>query len=663
MGKYGKSLVLLFAVPFISLVFFYFAPQWTESKYHSRIEESIQKAQITDEQKTQNSNYFSELSFQGLCSSDDPEAQKLVNELQFESVCRDFTIFDYSFSLAALTLMLSAFFCLVLVRLSRSSIVEGQYNAQKLIRNYRIGWRISLFVVFLSLVFQGILAVALSFYMTSIPTGKYYPQLVLVLGLGAIWGLYQSVVALYKKIPLEFKEVAAQSVSREQAPQLWKLVADISHKVGTAEPHEIVLGMQPMFYVTELSVQHSAGKSVGRTLYLSIPLMKNLSVDELSSIIGHEMGHFKGEDTLLTLELYPMKQKTYLTALGVQQAGLMSIPATHMLNLFFDLFEPILMKVSRDREFLADQAGVQVSSAQNSANALVKAVYYGHVWQLSFQESLMESKPIENFYEKVENDLSQNQDFWKSLSEESQSHPLDTHPPTKARLEKLGISATVEAIRSIAEAKSQTLNSYALLLGDESAKQLTQAATAEYEKLSAEQSNRVKVLHAKAEDDDGRLLLEKNFPELSFLKSKGTQIFNTIAFSVTMVGALLLAFKLRNRLELALLFIAIAFVLLFYFQRFFKFHWNSKLILKYDSLYYEGWVAPLKFDDIETMQVMSNNGIESLNLKLKKKIPNLAKKPLFFKNVKTVSIVISSFQGKNADIIAKIFSYFTRQID
>ncbi len=139
-------------------------------------------------------------------------------------------------------------------------------------------------------------------------------------------------------------------------------------------------------------------------------------------------------------------------------------------------------------------------------------------------------------------------------------------------------------------------------------------------------------------------------------------MFNAIVFSLVFAGSLFLGYFFRQHSVATLSCFAVAFIVYFYFQRFLKFHWNSKLKLSYDSLSYDGWESPLKFEDIDSMQMMSNNGIESLNIKLKKKIKNPAKNPLFFKNVKSVTIVISSFRGKNADMISKIYSYFTRQI-
>lgn len=663
MKKYGKSLIFLFALPIISLIFFYFAPSWRESALHSDIITAIRKStELSPEQKLKEEEYFSSVNFEAVCSSTDAEARKFVSDMDIQSVCNDFEIFDAAAAVSAFTLMISALFCLLILRLSRSSIAEGEYNGALILRNYRLGWMGSLIVVFISLICQGALSVALAFYATVLPTNNYYPKLVGALAICAVWGLFVTIRTLFKKIPLEFKEVAAQSVSAEEAPHLWDFVKTIAAKVGTAAPHEIVLGMQPMFYVTELSVIHSAGRSEGRVLYLSLPLMKMLNSDQLASIIGHEMGHFKGEDTLLTRQLYPLKQKTFLTAMSVEQAGLVGLPAIHMLNLFFSSFEPILMKVSRDREFLADKVGAAISSEKDSGHALIRAIYYGHVWGLAYQQSLQEGKAIDGYYEKVKSELSGKEEFWKSLSTEAQAHPLDTHPQLKARLEKLGVQTSLEFIKEVAEAMTVGDSSYQQLLGEESAKIITKAAAEEYEKLSSEQSARVQVLNAKTDEAEGRRLLEKTFPTVVYEKNITMKILSFLFLgALAIVPLIISAYDFENIKTLGIC-LPISLLGFYFMWNYMTYHMTAKLTLKYDSISYDLWSSPLPFERIERMNVMTNNGVSTLNMYLKEKIQNPVRGFRIFKKTKSLSIPITSFRGSDNIMINKIYSYYTRQI-
>jgi hypothetical protein len=59
-------------------------------------------------------------------------------------------------------------------------------------------------------------------------------------------------------------------------------------------PETVVIGVDPTFFVTEAEVVTLSGRLWGRTLYCSMPLARILTVDELTAIIGHELGHFRG---------------------------------------------------------------------------------------------------------------------------------------------------------------------------------------------------------------------------------------------------------------------------------------------------------------------------------------------------------------------------------
>lgn len=60
----------------------------------------------------------------------------------------------------------------------------------------------------------------------------------------------------------------------------------------------LVVGLTPTFFVTEADVHCIGGTVTGRTMYLSVPLCRILTVEELSAVIAHELGHFRGEDTV-----------------------------------------------------------------------------------------------------------------------------------------------------------------------------------------------------------------------------------------------------------------------------------------------------------------------------------------------------------------------------
>lgn len=95
---------------------------------------------------------------------------------------------------------------------------------------------------------------------------------------------------------------------------------------------------------------------------------------ELRAIIGHEFGHFRGADTAFTKRFFPLYSSAAKALAGMANAygAWTLLPPIYMLHFFLVSFGKVQSALSRDREFLADNAGAQASSAVNFASALVK---------------------------------------------------------------------------------------------------------------------------------------------------------------------------------------------------------------------------------------------------------------------------------------------------
>lgn len=154
-----------------------------------------------------------------------------------------------------------------------------------------------LMLIVLILVYAA-LAMGAIYYGESVLIGRIHVRIIGVIGLGAplvgVFVLARSVFSLIKKAQTS---VIGTAMSRDEAPKLWGMVAQLSDKLGALRPENIVVGLDPKFFVTEADVLCLSGNLSGRTLYCSLPLSRILSTAEFSSVIGHELGHFRGLDT------------------------------------------------------------------------------------------------------------------------------------------------------------------------------------------------------------------------------------------------------------------------------------------------------------------------------------------------------------------------------
>jgi Zn-dependent protease with chaperone function len=193
------------------------------------------------------------------------------------------------------------------------------------------------------------------------------------------------------------------------------------------------------------------------TLYLSLPLMRILSREELTAVIGHELGHFRGQDTKFSLKFYPIYSGTTQALAAIQTredegaSSLALLPAFAILSFFLEEFAKAERTIGRDRELEADRAGASVSSARAIATSLLKIGAFVPLWsdvRSAMVNALGEGKSFTNvstLYAEAAASAAK-PELLDDIAKQATSHPTDTHPPTIARLEALGLS--VETVRA-----------------------------------------------------------------------------------------------------------------------------------------------------------------------------------------------------------------------
>ena len=298
--------------------------------------------------------------------------------------------------------------------------------------------------------------------------------------------------AARQPMALEPLHLMGQVVTREQTPKLWALVDKVAERVGAGGPDHIVVGLNEGFFVTEQALRLSNGVAVphGRVLYLPLPYMAFLNVPEVAAVVGHELGHFVGEDTLYSQRFAPIYSSSIAHISAVAGAGLgdegwrslVTRPATIFGEMFLDSFHEAVRFWSRQRELAADAVGAKVAGTKAVATSLLRitalaphveealAAHWdsgtttaggvlGHVRQLVASQGMVDPrKDLEN----------------------RQSHPFDTHPELSARLQALGLTASDDLLaRAMDASRSGLLQEFGL----EAAQ--TQGEQAEGEQASA----------------------------------------------------------------------------------------------------------------------------------------------------------------------------------
>jgi Zn-dependent protease with chaperone function len=307
-----------------------------------------------------------------------------------------------------------------------------------------------------------------------------------LIGLASLAGVFFTIKPFFGVARRAEASVVGRSLKVSEYPTLWQFVEGLAVQTGSDSPQNLIVGLTPAFFVTEADVHCMDGKATGRTMYLSVPLCHLLTVEELSAVIAHELGHFRGSDTVFSLRFYPIYRGAVDSLQGVSQVArkiakyggavphagvrilawlgsLTLLPSIYMLAFFLECFAGAENRISREREIAADAVAADIAGAANIATALVKVVAFTGVWDhviSAMRDGLMAG------YLDIDGQRYDAQQFFANVSEvyavtvaqfagsnaldgldaKTIPHPTDSHPPLSIRLAALG--ASLSDIRS-----------------------------------------------------------------------------------------------------------------------------------------------------------------------------------------------------------------------
>jgi Zn-dependent protease with chaperone function len=331
-------------------------------------------------------------------------------------------------------------------------------NRKLLLTLFKPGLYAVLVALILLILAHGALVVSAIYWSESILIGLLHVKLIALIGIGALVGVYKLGKSSFSLIENARVTVIGRSISKQDAPKLWKLIGQLCEKLGSLKPENVVVGLEPNFFVTEADVICLNRSLKGRTLYCSLSLARILSDEEFASVLGHELGHFRGMDTQYSKKFYPIYRGTLsaLETLHKSNKGLASIsilPAMAILSYFLECFAVAENRISRIRELAADNCGASVVTPLSLATALVKLHAYSGFWTLvqsSVVENLQKKSVLVNLSKTYSEILATGIDkkIFNDIGKTHIVHPTDTHPPLATRLKALHV--TIEDVSDLA---------------------------------------------------------------------------------------------------------------------------------------------------------------------------------------------------------------------
>ncbi|MDG4823218.1 M48 family metalloprotease [Asanoa sp. WMMD1127] len=187
-------------------------------------------------------------------------------------------------------------------------------------------------------------------------------------------------VAMWRAIRHKPEPAAGVPLTPGEAPQLWATVQELAAAVRTRVPDEIRLVPDVNAAVSEDA--RLLGLLGGRRyLYIGLPLLQAMTVDQLRAVIAHELGHYSGLHTRLAGIAY----RGRLTIAGTVGELSPYNPMGWVFRLYGGLYRLVDNVVARRQELEADRAAVRVAGRSAAIAALRELPGLDAAWGFYFR--------------------------------------------------------------------------------------------------------------------------------------------------------------------------------------------------------------------------------------------------------------------------------------
>lgn len=509
--------LFVFLIPGISVWFFEHAESVTDQDVLTSINQNIESDRgASPAEKEASRAFFKANPVSAIMASSDPRGAEL--RAMFEPAKNRYATFRWMKRVAWICLATSVL-TFVIVGISVGFSFRS-HAAQYW--SLRVGWPVLRTSALVQVVGQATLATFLSFWVTAIFTNSYYVKLIACIGILAAFAVFAIVVVMFRKVT-SVCEIEGRPLLEADAPALWHRIRELAAKLQTAPPDRIFVGINPSFFVTENAIQPVGAAPIpagGRTLYLSLPMLKILSTSEADAVLGHELAHFSGQDTLWSRRIGPLMGR-FQIYLGALLTGL-ALPVGLFMLMFWKLYLLSVGKLSREREFRADSVGAEVTSPSSMQRALIKICGYCD-YRAKTESAIVEQNRVAQELHLAETLEQGYAGFLKNFTADEKAafsevpHPFDSHPPLNLRLEKLGSQTTAALSDSALHAPVETSWHAAIPTGGE----IERAMWNEREKIIQDFHSQDLVWRLRPNGPEEQAIVEAQFPKHTFRNKEG----------------------------------------------------------------------------------------------------------------------------------------------
>ncbi|MES2942013.1 MAG: M48 family metallopeptidase, partial [Pseudomonadota bacterium] len=435
-------------IPAATLVFTHYALQTEDKNFIARVDASINATtNLSPAQKADEIAFYDTHKLSMACDATGPENREF-----HDKVCSPYSLhwwFHWAERAAFWTLILGAALLLAAGVLGALAFV----NRGLRYASFVTGWRLMTVSSAVEVTLQSAMLVWLSFWLTAYFWNSYYIKLVAIAGIAAAMAVFYAIYTLFKKLPSD-NAIEGELLAEADAPRLWERIRQLATRVKTSPPDQIIAGIDNNFFVTEAPCTVGDRKLTGRTLFVSIPLLRVLDTAEADAVLAHELAHLGGGDTRSSAALGPKLNQFDLYTWQMRSDGL-TIVAHYLLRLYRMIFEFALARDSREREYNADRVAAQLTAPQSIVQSLIKisaySSYRNTVERRLFEQEQQHSGAlgIAGFVADGLHPYARSGDFVMAMKTAAVPHPYDSHPPLLERMRNVGHNVSEDSYGSI----------------------------------------------------------------------------------------------------------------------------------------------------------------------------------------------------------------------
>ncbi|GII00921.1 M48 family metallopeptidase [Planobispora takensis] len=231
------------------------------------------------------------------------------------------------------------------------------------------------------------------------------------------------------------------AVAREHEPELWRTVEELAARVRTGAPDEIRLVAEVNAAVSE-DTRFLGLRATRRRMYIGLPLVETLTVDEMRAVLGHELGHYSGAHTRLGAPVYRGRAALIATVRGLGDHPIVQ----RLFSWYAKLYLRISQAVSRRQELEADEFAVAIAGREAAAGALRKVHATALAWELFAEDYLTltgaggnrPARVLEGFRALL-GDPARRAEVARASERPEEVSPYDSHPGLAERLAAIAL--------------------------------------------------------------------------------------------------------------------------------------------------------------------------------------------------------------------------------